>query len=192
MCKKEPKMDYQQILQEQMKETLDADAFDALTKQVAEYSGGMAEDFSLDSIVESALNGEALFDSQVLIENLKSLFLYEVRSALLLGVQILTVCIAIGLLQSLGTSFGKKSLSSIGQLVCTMVIIGIAVSSFRLIYTLSLDTVSTMVNTMAPRAPTRRCPKPPAAAPAGSIPPDPPRPPSALCTHPASTHFALS
>ena len=42
MCKKEPKMDYQQILQEQMKETLDADAFDALTKQVAEYSGGMA------------------------------------------------------------------------------------------------------------------------------------------------------
>mgnify|MGYP002465362252 CR=1 FL=1 len=138
MCKKEPKMDYQQILQEQMKETLDADAFDALTKQVAEYSGGMAEDFSLDSIVESALNGEALFDSQVLIENLKSLFLYEVRSALLLGVQILTVCIAIGLLQSLGTSFGKKSLSSIGQLVCTMVIIGIAVSSFRLIYTLSL------------------------------------------------------
>lgn len=29
-------MDYQQILQEQMKETLDADAFDALTKQVAE------------------------------------------------------------------------------------------------------------------------------------------------------------
>ena len=142
-------MDYQQILQEQMKETLDADAFDALTKQVAEYSGGMAEDFSLDSIVASALKGEALFDSQVLIENLKSLFLYEVRSALLLGVQILTVCIAIGLLQSLGTSFGKKSLSSIGQLVCTMVIIGIAVSSFRLIYTLSLDTVSTMVNTMA-------------------------------------------
>ena len=142
-------MDYQQILQEQMKETLDADAFDALTKQVAEYSGGMAEDFSLDSIVASALNGEALFDSQELIENLKSLFLYEIRSALLLGVQILTVCIAIGLLQSLGTSFGKKSLSSIGQLVCTMVIIGIAVSSFRLIYTLSLDTVSTMVNTMA-------------------------------------------
>ena len=142
-------MDYQQILKEQMKETLDADAFDALTKQVAEYSGGMAEDFTLDSIVESALNGEALFDSQEIIENLKSLFLYEVRSALLLGVQILTVCIAIGLLQSLGTSFGKKSLSSIGQLVCTMVIIGIAVSSFRLIYTLSLDTVSTMVNTMA-------------------------------------------
>ena len=35
-------MDYQQILKEQMKETLDADAFDALTKQVAEYSGGMA------------------------------------------------------------------------------------------------------------------------------------------------------
>ena len=149
MCKKEPKMDYQQILKEQMKETLDADAFDALTKQVAEYSGGMAEDFTLDSIVESALNGEALFDSQEIIENLKSLFLYEVRSALLLGVQILTVCIAIGLLQSLGSSFGKKSLSSVGQLVCTMVIIGIAVSSFRLIYTLSLDTVSTMVNTMA-------------------------------------------
>lgn len=101
-------MDYQQILQEQMKETLDADAFDALTKQVAEYSGGLAEDFTLDSIVASALNGEALFDSQELIENLKSLFLYEVRSALLLGVQILTVCIAIGLLQSLGTSFGKN------------------------------------------------------------------------------------
>ncbi len=36
------------------------------------------------------------------------------------GVQILTVCIAIGLLQSLGSSFGKI-LSSVGQLVCTMV-----------------------------------------------------------------------
>ena len=44
-------MDYQQILKEQMKETLDADAFDALTKQVAGvFRRHGAEDFTLTAL----------------------------------------------------------------------------------------------------------------------------------------------
>ena len=146
-------MDYQEILRKQMEETLDAQQFDALSEQVRAYSAGLSDDFTLEKILTSALEGESLFDAPVLIENLKTLFLYEVKGALLLAVQILTVCIAVGLLQSLASSFGKKSLAGIGQLICTMVIIGISINSFRLIYELSLDTVTTMVNTMTLVAP---------------------------------------
>ena len=146
-------MDYKEILREQMEKTLDAEEFDALSAQVSAYSAGLSDSFTLEKILESALEGESLFDSQILIENLKTLFLYEIKEALFLAVQILTVCVAVGLLQNLASSFGKKSLAGLGQLVCTMVIIGISINSFRLIYELSLDTVSTMVKTMTLVAP---------------------------------------
>ena len=62
--------------------------------------------------------------------------------------EILIICIIIGLLKNLSSSFGKKSISDISLLVCTMIIIGISINSFRLAYDLCIDSVTTMVSTM--------------------------------------------
>lgn len=67
---------------------------------------------------------------------------------MILGVEILIICVVIGLLKNLSASFGSKSMSDISMLVCTMVIIGISMNSFRIVYQLALDSVSVMVSTM--------------------------------------------
>ncbi len=141
-------MDYKEILKEQLNETIDFDKIDEITRQSSELSEGLSEEFSLESILEATLNGESIFSNQGMISDIKELALYEIRTAMVLGVEILILCIVIGLLKNLSASFGSKSMSDISVLVCAMVIIGISMNSFRIVYRLAMDSVSVMVSTM--------------------------------------------
>ncbi len=141
-------MDFEKILQEQMNNVVDMDQMDEINRQASEISQGLSEQFSLENILDATLNGESFFNSGELISGLKDLLIYEVRSAMILGVEILVICIIIGLLNNLVSSFGKKSMSNVSLLVCTMIVIGISINSFKIAYELSLNCVATMVNTM--------------------------------------------
>lgn len=141
-------MDYKEILKEQFHNVVDLDQIDEISKETYELSEGLSESFSLEKILESTLNGESFFYNQELISGIKDLALYEIRNAMILGVEILIICVVIGLLKNLSASFGSKSMSDISMLVCTMVIIGISMNSFRIVYQLALDSVSVMVSTM--------------------------------------------
>ena len=141
-------MDYEKILEEQMNNVINPDQADIISDNAGKVSGGLTDSFTLENILDATLNGESIFNSQEFIDRLKSLILYEIRAALVLGVEILIICIIIGLLKNLSSSFGKKSISDISLLVCTMIIIGISINSFRLAYDLCIDSVTTMVSTM--------------------------------------------
>ena len=141
-------MDYKEILKEQFHNVVDLDQIDEISKETYELSEGLSESFSLEKILESTLNGESFFHNQELISGIQDLALYEIRNAMILGVEILIICVVIGLLKNLSASFGSKSMSDISMLVCTMVIIGISMNSFRIVYQLALDSVSVMVSTM--------------------------------------------
>ena len=141
-------MDYEKILEEQMNNVIDPEQAGIISEKAGEISGSIAEEFTMEKILEAPLSGESIFKSQQLIDGLKSLVLYEIRAALVLGVEILIICIIIGLVRNLSSSFGKKSMSDITLMVCTMIIIGISVNSFRLAYELAVDSVTTMVSTM--------------------------------------------
>ena len=141
-------MDYEKILEEQMNNVIDPEQAGIISEKAGEISGSIAEEFTMEKILEATLIGESIFKSQQLIDGLKSLVLYEIRAALVLGVEILIICIIIGLVRNLSSSFGKKSMSDITLMVCTMIIIGISVNSFRLAYELAVDSVTTMVSTM--------------------------------------------
>ena len=141
-------MDYEKILEEQMNNVIDPEQAGIISEKAGEISGSIAEEFTMEKILEATLSGESIFKSQQLIDGLKSLVLYEIRAALVLGVEILIICIIIGLVRNLSSSFGKKSMSDITLMVCTMIIIGISVNSFRLAYELAVDSVTTMVSTM--------------------------------------------
>ena len=141
-------MDYKEILKEQLNEVIDFEQISELTKQTSELSEGLSEEFSLEKILETTLNGESIFNNQGIISGIKDLALYEIRTALVLGVEILVICSVIGLLKNLSTSFGNKSMADISMLVCAMVIIGISMNSFRIVYRLAMDSVSVMVSTM--------------------------------------------
>lgn len=141
-------MDYEKILEEQMNNIIDSDQAAKLSEKADEITGGLSESFTIDKILDATLNGESIFNSSELIDGIKSLVLYEIRTALVLGIEILFICIVIGLLKNLASSFGKKSMSDISLLICTMIIIGICVNSFRLAYNLCIDSLTTMVSTM--------------------------------------------
>ena len=141
-------MDYKEILKEQFDQVVDLDEIDEISRRSAELSDGLSEQFRIENILEATLNGESFFNNQGLISGVKDLCLYEIKSALMLGVEILIICIVIGLLRNLASSFEKKSMSDLSLLVCTMVIIGISINSFQLVYQLTIDAASTMINTM--------------------------------------------
>lgn len=141
-------MDYEKILEEQMNNVVDPEQAGRISENAGRITEGLTDGFTLENIMEATLNGESIFNNQQLIDGLKSLLLYEIRAALVLGVEILIICIIIGLLRNLSSSFGKKTMSDISLLVCTMIIIGISLNSFRLAYELAIDSVITMVSTM--------------------------------------------
>ena len=141
-------MDYEKILEEQMNNVVDPEQAGRISENAGRITEGLTDGFTLENIMEATLNGESIFNNQQLIDGLKSLLLYEIRAALVLGVEILIICIIIGLLRNLSSSFGRKTMSDISLLVCTMIIIGISLNSFRLAYELAIDSVTTMVSTM--------------------------------------------
>lgn len=146
-------MDYEKILEEQFNNVIDEGLMDGISGQAEEITYGLSQQFSLENIFNATVQGESIFSNPVIIEELKDLLMYEVKSALIICVEILSVCIIIGLLKNLSTSFNSKSVSDISMLVCTMVIIGIAVNNFRISYDLAIDSISTMADTMAILAP---------------------------------------
>ena len=144
-------MDYDKIVKEQFDNVLTDEqiaAINGLSRDISDVSGGLSDQFSLENIIDATLNGESIFQNTDIINNLKELLSFEVRTAMATGVEILTICIFLGILNNLSVSLGKKSVTSISQLVCTMIIIGISIKSFDIAYELCLSSVTTLVNTM--------------------------------------------
>lgn len=141
-------MEYQDIIREQFNNVIDEDSVNMLTEEAQRITGSLASQFSAENIFNATLEGRSIFDSPVLIDSIKELFLLEIKSALILCVEILSICIIIGILKGLSSSFSSKSVSDISMLVCSMVVIGISISNFRITYGLAIDSVSTMTNTM--------------------------------------------
>lgn len=100
------------------------------------------------SLIDNFVAGKALFDSDYMINSLKDLLLFEIKSGLILAVQIVAVCIFIGLLRSLSSSFGEKAVSDIGIMVCSFFVIALCMKNFTYTYDLCADTIATMTYTM--------------------------------------------
>ncbi|MCI8631107.1 MAG: hypothetical protein HFG67_02385 [Firmicutes bacterium] len=138
-------MDYKDIIKEQLAE------FDLSELEEVLDDGSIYSTFSgvsAESIINSILAGEPLFNTEAVIEGVKDLFLYEMKSALVLGVEIVTISIVIGLLKSFSSSFGEKAVSNLGTMVCTCLIIGLCLGNFTTTFNLCKNAVNTMTYTM--------------------------------------------
>ena len=61
---------------------------------------GIFEGMTVDQVINNLINGEALFDSERIMDNLINLFLMEVKGSVFLGCEILAICIVTGLLSN--------------------------------------------------------------------------------------------
>jgi len=140
-------MDYEAFIEEQLNQ-IDMSPLEQLINEVAGQSQGYFEPLSLNEIVYSILEGRPLFDSEVMISGFIDLFLFEIRSGIALGVQLVIICVVIGLLTNLSNSFGEKTVSSLGILVCSCFVIALCLRSFTYTYNLAADCVNMMAITM--------------------------------------------
>ncbi len=140
-------MEYESIINEQLDSMDLSQLEDMLDEAPTELN--ITEEISVESIINDLINGQPLFDSDKILENIKELFFMEVRSSLILGCEILAVCVIIGLLDNFSNSFGNKAVSSLGTMICGFVIIALCIGSFYQTYGSCCETMEVMSSTMA-------------------------------------------
>lgn len=139
-------MDYETIIEEQLN-TMNLNELENILDDT--YTGSeIFGDMSVDGIIDDLINGQPLFDSESFIRNITDLFMVEIRSAVLLGCEILLVCIITGLLTSMSNSFGNKTVSSLGTMICSFIIIALCIGSFYQTYESCCETIDIMTKTM--------------------------------------------
>lgn len=138
-------MEYESILNEQLK-NIDLNELEEIYNDSSQ--AALFDDISVESILNDLLNGQPILDSDKFIDNLKELFMMEIKTSLMLGCEILAICIIIGLLTNLSNSFGNKTVSSLGTMVCSFVIITICIGSFYQTYNSCSETMDIMTTTM--------------------------------------------
>ena len=140
-------MEYREIIEQRLGE-LDLSELESVFEESGTYGSEIFGDITVGGIVDNFLNGEPLFDTGAIITGIKDLFLYEMKSALILGVEIVTISIIIGLLKSMASSMGEKAVSNLGMVVSTYFIIGLCLNNFTITFQMCRDTINTMTYTM--------------------------------------------
>ncbi len=110
-------------------------------------------EMSLGDLIQKLLSGESLLDPAQIWSAFKELLLGEVQSASLLGIQILTLCILVGMLENLTNAFGEKAVSRVGSMICSYAVVGLCLVHFSQAYSIcgdSVDSVSSAMQILLP------------------------------------------
>ncbi|MEG0829155.1 MAG: stage III sporulation protein AE [Anaerovoracaceae bacterium] len=140
-------MGYEEIIREQMEE-MDLSELENVMDEAAKQSHGIMSSISTEDIVQSFIDGKPIFQSEVIMRNLLDVFLYEVKAGIIMGIEIISICIVMGLLQNLSNSFGEKPVSTLGTVVCSCLVITLCLKNFMYTYNSCFDTIGTMTHTM--------------------------------------------
>ena len=141
-------MEINKIIEEQFNNVISEEEINEITERASEFTYGISDSFGIKDILSSTTKGESIFNYDQVIYNLKDLLFWEIKDSLVLCVEILSICIIVGILKGLSSSFASKDTAKISLLVCSMVIIGISINSFKDTYQIALDASSIMTNTM--------------------------------------------
>jgi stage III sporulation protein AE len=115
---------------------------------LAASNGSVFGDTSPGEITHSILNGDPIFNIQAIIGAIGSHFMHEIYSSVLLGVQLVLICIIIGLLKNMADSFSEDTVSNLGVIVCSCSVMVLCLKSFMDIYLICSNAVDTMTVTM--------------------------------------------
>lgn len=108
----------------------------------------IADGTTVRSIINDLLNGVPLFDSEEILQNMLDLFMLEIKESIVFGCEVLSVCIVIGLLANLSSSFGNKTVSTVGTIICSCIVIALCIGNFYNSYEYCIESMNTMSSTM--------------------------------------------
>lgn len=139
-------MDYETIIEEQLN-SMDLSQLERIMEEASQ-QGGIFDNITVSEIINNLISGEVLFDSDKIIHNLLNIFLLEVKSSIFLGCEIIAICIVVGLLTNFSNTFGNKTVSSLGTMVCSIVIIALCIGNFEQTYEYCQEAMNTMTVSM--------------------------------------------
>lgn len=139
-------MEYETIIREQLK-SMDMEELNDIASMSQE-TFPIIDEVSVEGIIDDLLNGQPIFDSDKILNNLFDLFIIEIRAAIVVACEILIVCIIIGLLNGMSNSFGDKTVSSLGTMICSFVIIALCIGTFYQTYESCIETIDIMTTAM--------------------------------------------
>ncbi|MGI6731266.1 MAG: stage III sporulation protein AE [Anaerovoracaceae bacterium] len=111
---------------------------------IASKNGNIFTSTSPEEIIKSLLAGKPIFDLNDVLVAIGDLFLHEIRGSIILGVQLVIICIIIGLLTNLSTSFGNDTVSNLGIIICSCSVIALCLKIFMDIYAICSEAIDTM------------------------------------------------
>jgi stage III sporulation protein AE len=115
---------------------------------IAASNGNIFGDVSPGEIIRSILRGEPIFNIHQIIDMVAGQFMHEVYSSIVLGIQLVIICIIIGLLKNMADSFSEDTVANLGVIVCSCCVMVLCLKSFMDIYQLCSNAVETMTVTM--------------------------------------------
>lgn len=115
---------------------------------LAASNGSVFGNTSPGEITHSILRGDPIFNIQAILNAIVSHFIQEIQSSIILGVQLVLVCIIIGLLKNMADSFSDDTVSNLGVIVCSCSVMVLCLKSFMDIYLICSNAVDTMTVTM--------------------------------------------
>lgn len=139
-------MELQEILDNQLA-SVDLEKLNELAK-LAEENGTVFDKFTPSEIIGSIINGQPVFSFQDIIDSIQHMLFSQIFGSILLGIELVIICIVIGLMKNLSNSFGEETASGLGTMVCSCIVIALCLNSTFEIYNLCSQTIDTMTVTM--------------------------------------------
>lgn len=87
-----------------------------------------------EQMTEKLLRGDAIWDPEQFHDSILSILWGEVQDAASVGIQMVAICILVGMLEHLSNSFGGKTVSRIGSMICSCAIAALCLSQFGQVY----------------------------------------------------------
>ena len=115
---------------------------------LAASKGNIFGDVSPGEVIRSILRGDPIFSFHDIINAAANQFMQEIYGSVVLGVQLLVICIIIGLMKNLADSFSEDTVSNLGVIVCSCCVMVLCLKSFMDIYQICSSAVETMTVTM--------------------------------------------
>lgn len=139
-------MDYEEFIKGQLEDE-NIDELNNLMKNSIE-DEGIFDYISAEEIVNRLLNGQPIIDSGTIIDRFIDFFLSEIKEVMILGCEIIIICIVIGLLVSFSDTISNKGVCKLGEIICGVCMTALCISSFYNTYDYCFESVDTMTLSM--------------------------------------------
>lgn len=137
-----------QEIVEKQQQNLDFSQLEEFMQEIDQDIKMILPELSFSQMIENFLKGNLNFDPQSLFQNIINFFMREVTVNLSLLGKLLVIAVLCAILQTLQSAFEKATVARLAYFVCYLVVITLAISSFKIAINLGINTIDKMTEFM--------------------------------------------